>query len=74
MCIARMGARIGRMTTTFLVSIPPVIGLCGDLPYSIAIFIDYPETLTAILGNMVSVLLHPPPLSAVSKDSGDIRP
>lgn len=47
---------VGKMTTTFLVSMLPVIKLRGGLPYGIALGLDYPEALAAaILGNMVPV-------------------
>ena len=49
-------ATVLKMTTTFLVSMLPVIKLRGGLPYGIALGLDYPEALAAaILGNMVPV-------------------
>ena len=46
----------GKLFTTFLISIAPVIELRGGLPYGIALGLDYPLALVAaILGNMVPV-------------------
>lgn len=46
----------GKVLTTFLISMAPVIELRGGLPYGIAQGLDYPVALAAaILGNMVPV-------------------
>ena len=46
----------GKIVTTFLISMVPVIELRGGLPYGIALGLDYPLALVvAVLGNMVPV-------------------
>ncbi|WP_300023265.1 small multi-drug export protein [Oscillibacter sp.] len=46
----------GKLLSTFLLSMVPVIELRGGLPYGIALGLDYPLALAAaVLGNMVPV-------------------
>ena len=47
---------LGRMVTTFLISMVPIIELRAGLPYGIALGLPYPlALLSAILGNMLPV-------------------
>ena len=47
---------LGKLLTTFFLSMVPVIELRGGLPYGIALGLDYPVALAAaILGNLVPV-------------------
>ena len=47
---------LGRMTTTFLISMVPIIELRAGLPYGIALGLPYPlALLAAIAGNMFPV-------------------
>lgn len=47
---------LGKLISTFFLSMVPVIELRGGLPYGIALGLDYPAALmAAVLGNMVPV-------------------
>ena len=47
---------LGRIISTFFISVVPVIELRGGLPYGIALGLDYPLALmAAVLGNMLPV-------------------
>lgn len=47
---------LGKLVTTFFISMIPIIELRGGLPYGIALGLDYfPALIAATLGNMVPV-------------------
>ena len=51
-----IGTTAGKMLSTFLISMVPVIELRVGLPYGIALGLDYPLALvSAVLGNMLPV-------------------
>lgn len=51
-----IGTKAGKMLSTFLISMVPVIELRVGLPYGIALGLEYPLALiSAVLGNMLPV-------------------
>lgn len=50
------GTTVGKLITTFFISMLPVVELRLGLPYGIALGLDYPLALTAaLIGNMIPV-------------------
>ena len=50
------GTTLGKLISTFFISMVPIVELRAGLPYGIALGLEYPQALAAaILGNMVPV-------------------